>query len=97
MNAYAPKGKRTSTAAPRTRGPGGPPGHSTPDQPPAPPAPLDALRERLATLDALSDLAARTVEDAASENPVTRRRHARLIGMIAECAADAYEAALSLR
>jgi len=48
-------------------------------------------------LDALSDLAARTVEDAASENPVTRRRHARLIGMIAECAADAYEAALSLR
>ncbi len=63
----------------------------------APPAPLDALREKLATLDALSDLAARTVEDAASDNPVTRRRHARLVGMIAECAAAAYESSLCLR
>jgi len=59
--------------------------------------PLDALREKLATLDALADCAARHAEDGASENTVTRGRYARLLGLIADQAASAYEAALSLR
>ncbi len=41
----------------------------------APPSPLDALREKLATLDALADCAGRHAEDGASENQVTRGRH----------------------
>ena len=49
---------------------------------------LDQLEQAFTTLDCLADCVARHVEDAASDDPVVRRRFARLVGLLAERAEE---------
>ena len=51
----------------------------------------EALHGELDRIDALASLAVRHVEDAASEDPVARRRYARLLGVLADYSEGARE------
>jgi hypothetical protein len=49
---------------------------------------LDQLEQDLVTLDALAHYVARHLEDAASDDHVVRRRFGRLVGLLADRAAE---------
>jgi hypothetical protein len=84
MPTRAPWKNRTRSPSVRT---------STVEAPCEPPLP-DRVLEDLSTLDCLTNLAVCHIEDAASEDPVARRRHARLLGLLAEHAQRAFDVAM---
>jgi len=49
------------------------------------------LRQELITLDALAHYTVNNLEDATSDDPTTRRRFGRLVGLLADHAAGACE------